>query len=559
MKFHKKVALLLSNLLISNYALIDQLDVGFDSGMTTITGETGAGKSILLGALSLVLGKRADLKVLKNTQHKCVIEATFQIGHLGLAPFFETEDLDYAPDTILRREINPNGKSRAFINDTPVNLQVLEKISGFLIDVHTQYETQNIIQESYVFGVIDALAGNESLLKNFRDTLASYTAAVREKDELLARQQQSAQDHEYKQFIYDELLAAQLTPGMQEPLEEKVSSLSQVDDIRELASDALQLLSIEEHGLVDQLLRLRSLMQQLTQKSILWQESSDQVQALSSELEDLYRTLEQLFENVESDPQALQEAEDRLQLLYQLQKKHQKNSVEDLIELQAQLEQELQLTANFDQHLTQLDQQIQELETLLRQQTELLHQARLKIIPDFEQQIHQLLTWMGMENARFNVSLENTNSFGTYGLDRADFLFSANAGSRFLPLKQVASGGERSRIMLAIKSILAKHQQLPTLIFDEIDTGVSGNISDRMGHIMSEMSTHMQLFAITHLPQVAAKGQQHFKVYKESYDGQTRTRIKELNSEQRIQEIAQMLSGKAITEAAIEQAKELLS
>ena len=549
----------LNNLRISNYALIDHLDLGFDSGLTTITGETGAGKSILLGALSLVLGKRADLKVLKNTAQKCIIEATFKIDQLHLTPFFEQHDLDYADETILRREINPNGKSRAFINDTPVTLQVLEQLSSSLIDVHTQYETQNIVQEAYIFQVLDALAQNTEIRQHYTAELASYKSITKERDQLLMQQQQSSQDHEYKTFIYEELVAAQLVAGMQEPLEQRVSSLSQVDAIREHISEALQLLSVEEHGISDQMHRLRSLLQQASQKSSQWEASAGQAQGLLTEMEDLYRSLEHLYETLEGDPEALQTAEEQLKTIYHLQQKHQKQTVEELLTYQSKLEQSLEYAADFEGHLTRLNQQLQSLEAQLKDLGLRLHQSREAIIPDFESQMQQLLTWMGMENAQFKVQLETVDSFGAFGMNTAEFMFAGNLGSRFQPLKEVASGGERSRIMLAIKSILAEHQHLPTLIFDEIDTGVSGNISDRMGHIMAAMGKHMQLFAITHLPQVAAKGVQHFKVYKEPYDGQTRTRVKELTTDQRVQEIAQMLSGHAITTAALDQAKELLS
>lgn len=527
--------------------------------MTTITGETGAGKSILLGALALVLGKRADLKSLKNSSQKCVVEATFQIDQLEIKSFFDENDLDYATETILRREINPNGKSRAFVNDTPVNLQLLEQLSSYLIDVHTQYETQNVVEESYIFQILDVLAKNESLLSSYQQDLQLFRSLQKDRDDLLQQQQQSSQDYEYKKFIYEELVAAQLQAGMQEPLEEKVSTLSQVDDIREHISEALQLIGAEELGITDQLYRLRMLLDQAQQKSSAWESSSLQAQALLTEIEDLHQSLDQKFDSLEGDPQALQVAEEQLQTLYQLQQKHQKNTVEELIELQSELEKGLEIADNFDGHLSKLSQQIDRLESSLKTQALSLRASRQEVIGDFQKSIHQLLAWMGMENAQFQVALEETSTLGHYGMDRADFLFAANLGSRFLPLKQVASGGERSRIMLAIKSILAQHQQLPTLIFDEIDTGVSGNISDRMGHIMARMGNHMQLFAITHLPQVAAKGEQQFKVFKEPYDDQTRTRVKELTQEQRIEEIAQMLSGHAITSAAIDQAKELLS
>ena len=555
----KKNKALLTALTIDNYALIEHLDVSFDAGMTSITGETGAGKSILLGALSLVLGKRADRSTLKHAEKKCVIEAHFDITGYALRSFFEESDLEYADTTIIRREIVPSGKSRAFVNDSPVNLDILEQLGSFLIDIHSQHQTLQLTKTDYQFQVLDALAGNDTILNQYQQLLVQYKANEKELVALRHQVSQAQKDRDYNQFLYDELVAAQLTPGMLSPLEEKVDELASVQDIQQSLLSGIQIIESEDIGLVHLISQLRLELKTATQKSKDFRELPQRLESLMTELTDIHTDLLDKQASLESDPQALMTAENQLQTIYQLFKKHQVDSVEALIEKREFLATQLNDTDQQQDRINYLIQAVETAKSELHSLAMKLRQARQQTIPDLIDKMEQIVRRMGMQNARFEIQLNPSDTFLSNGQDQMDFLFAANLGSPFGLLKNVASGGELSRIMLTIKSLLSKYKKLPSIIFDEIDTGVSGSVSDEIAQIMTQMATYMQVFTITHLPQVAAKGNQHFKVYKVIYNEGTQTQIKELNKDERVAEIAKMVSGKEMTPTAIEHAKELLN
>ena len=555
----KKNKALLTALTIDNYALIEHLDVSFDAGMTSITGETGAGKSILLGALSLVLGKRADRSTLKHAEKKCVIEAHFDITRYALRPFFEESDLEYADTTIIRREIVPSGKSRAFVNDSPVNLDILEQLGSFLIDIHSQHQTLRLTKTDYQFQVLDALAGNDTILTQYQQLLVQYKANEKELVALRDQVSQAQKDRDYNQFLYDELVAAQLSPGMLSPLEEKVDELASVQDIQQSLLSGIQIIEAEDIGLVHLISQLRLELKTATQKSKDFRELPQRLESLMTELTDIHTDLLDKQASLESDPQALMTAENQLQTIYQLFKKHQVDSVEALIEKREFLATQLNDTDQQQDRINYLIQAVEKAKSELHSLAMKLRQARQQTIPDLIDKMEQMVRRMGMQNARFEIQLNPSDTFLSNGQDQMDFLFAANLGSTFGLLKNVASGGELSRIMLTIKALLSKYKKLPSIIFDEIDTGVSGAVSDEIAQIMKQMATYMQVFTITHLPQVAAKGNQHFKVYKVIYNEGTQTQIKELNKDERVAEIAKMVSGKEMTPTAIEHAKELLN
>lgn len=550
---------LLVALTIKNYALIDHLEVGFSNGMTTITGETGAGKSILLGALALVLGKRADRSVLYQADQKCVVEAQFEITNYNLAAFFDSHALDYETLTILRREVIPNGKSRAFINDTPVTLEVMDALGQQLIDIHAQHQTLKLTQIDFQYSVVDARAGLLEDVRAYQDGLARYKNIEQQIASLQQQQQRAEQETDYNSFLLQELEAENLQADMLEPLEQQVAQWSNVEDLQQYFSTAIQCIENEQQGILEQLATTRSVLNQAASKAKKYQELSNRVTSLSIELQDILSELMQAQEQLEIHPQELEHAQQQLQRIYDLFKKHGVQEVTALIEKQQELNASLQGTTNREVQLTALAKEKETLKEHLEAQAKSLFEKRNAILPDLIQQLQRYLAQMGMAQARFQIQLVPTASFESFGKDQLELRFAANDGSPFQALKKVASGGELSRIMLAIKALLAQYQKLPTIIFDEIDTGVSGAISNEIALIMKAMAAHMQVFTITHLPQVAAKGQQHFKVYKTTYETQTRTQIRELNAAERVEEIAQMLSGNELTQTAREHALQLLN
>ena len=550
---------MLTNLSIQNYALINQLNIDFTKGLSIITGETGAGKSILLGALGLVLGNRADLSYLKETDKKCVIEALFSVESYNLQAFFENNDLDYEEKTILRREILPSGKSRAFINDTPVTLSVLNVLKTKLMDIHSQHQTMELSDTSFQFSVVDALAKNEKKIASYKRGVQKYNALQKELKKLLASQETANQQYEYNLHLFNELEEAKLKVEEQEALEEKLDKLNNVEDIKLNLSEALQTVINEEVGAQSLLNSLENNLQKISSFSKEYENVYQRASSIKIELDDIVSELENANENVDFNPNELDEINDRLQLIYNLQKKHQVSSVKELLVMHEELSIKVGQVENASEIINNKEVEIQNVAVKLDEVALMITKAREKAIPKLKKQLEFLLTELGMPNSRFSIQITPTEKYLSNGKDELDFLFSANKGGSFGELKKVASGGELSRIMLSIKKILSENKKLPTIIFDEIDTGVSGEVSNKIAKIMQEMSQYMQVITITHLPQIASKGSMHYKVFKSELKGVTNSNLKLLTEKERILEIAEMLSGKDVSESALTHAKELLN
>lgn len=549
---------MLTSLSIKNYALIDDLQIDFPEGFIIITGETGAGKSILLDALSLVLGKRADLSALRNTDEKCIIEAEFALEKYDFESVFTELDIDYAPDTFLRREILPSGKSRAFINDTPVTLDVLQQLGQLLVDIHSQHQTLALGSLEYQFQIIDAIANNQHLKSVYAQQLKALKQSEKKLSELIEFQKNANKEYDYNLHLLKELKSAPLQAGIQSELEEIYEQAANVEEIKERISEALQRLSDENIGVISQLRELKGIFGRLENYSQQYKQWFERTESVLIEMEDLQSEVFDVEENIETDPEVLAETSRKLQLIYDLQKKHQVSTVEELMLIQDKLEALVSQVENSADSITQQEQQVALQRTQTLATASQIHQLRQDVLPELDAHLTSFMSELGMSNARFSITLTPTESFYANGTDELSFLFSANKGGSFGQLKKVASGGELSRIMLAIKAILAAHTALPTIMFDEIDTGVSGEISQKMGAIMKQMSGNRQVFAITHLPQVAAKGSTHFKVFKEDIDGKTTTQLKRLTQEERIDEISQMLGGKDSANSARNHAIELI-
>lgn len=550
---------MITSLSIKNYALIEKLSIDFSKGFSIITGETGAGKSIILGALGLVLGKRADLTSLKNKEEKCIIEAQFEISKYNLKEFFEANDLDYEDDTIIRREILPSGKSRAFINDSPVNLQELQDLSLFLIDIHSQQQTQELSDEIVQFKIIDAVANNADIILEYQKLLKAYKSDKSKLNALLKKQSDSGKEQEYNTFLLNELIAAKLKSGEQEELEAEFEKLNNVEVIKEALDKSLVIANEEQFGVFHNLNEIKASLQKIAPFSAEYQSLFERITSVAIEFDDVSGELQNASEKLLNDPERLEFTNQKLQLIYNLQKKHQVVTVDELLQIQASLENAVIELGNIEEEITLLTNSIEEKGKELDAFSAAIHQNRATAIPVLSNKLISILETLGMPNVRFNIELLPSETYFQNGKDELQFLFSANKGTDFGLLKKVASGGEMSRIMLAVKAILAQYSKLPTLIFDEIDTGVSGEIAIRMGEIMKEMSQNMQIFAITHLPQIAAKGDSHFKVFKSTVDNDTHSELKLLLPNERIIEIAQMLSGANISDSALNHAKELLN
>ncbi|TXG39387.1 DNA repair protein RecN [Seonamhaeicola maritimus] len=544
---------------IKNYALIDHLQVDFNNGFSIITGETGAGKSILLGGLSLILGKRADLSSLKDTSQKCIIEAVFNVADYKLEVLFDAEDFDYEPHTIIRREILPSGKSRAFVNDSPVNLNSLQNLGERLIDIHSQHQTLQLTNDDFQFQVIDALAKNVIQLSNYQNELKVYKLLQKELNELLTFQAEAIKEHDYNSFLLKELVEANLVDGELETLEEEYETLNNIEGIQEKLSEAYQLLSDEQIGALSILASLKGVFQRLSAMSSKYENLFNRVNSSFIEMDDLFGEVNVLQENLDADPSRLETVDSKLKTLHDLMQKHVAGNISELIEVRDKLEDKVSVTESLDDTISAKQNVIKTQTKKLNTIAESIHKNRVEAIPNLKKQLESILVDLGMPNAQFNIKVLIGDNFLSNGKDELSFLFSANKGGNFNELKKAASGGELSRIMLAIKSILSKYIQLPTIMFDEIDTGVSGEISNKMGDIMLQMSKTMQVFSITHLPQIAAKGHSHFKVYKEDVNEVTQTNLVKLNYDERIVEIAQMLGGVEMSSSAIAHAKELLN
>lgn len=550
---------MLAQLYIKNYALIDELDVCFDDGLTIITGETGAGKSILLGGLSLVLGKRVDFSNIKDSTKKSIIEGTFNVENYSLQPFFEAHDLEYEKETIIRREVLPSGKSRAFVNDTPVTLHVLDALGQQLIDVHAQHETLSLTDNAFQFQIIDALAQTHTVLEDYKYTLEDYKKNQNVLKTFEAQQLQSKKDHDYHSFLLQELEEAQVLGLDLKALEAQYEQLNNVDFIQNELQFAQQVLSNDEIGVSTHLLELKQRFNKLKDVSEVYTPLFERIQAVHIELDDIYAEIEHHQNTLEANPQLLYDTEAQLNKVNDLCVKHNVQTIEELNTVYKDLEQKVA-------QLTNLDAQIEAIHVLLNKNLKKLNNLsstltdkRKAVLTNLENELHVLLSALGMPNAVLNIELQQASTFLANGKDELLFLLKANKGGDFLPLDKGASGGELSRIMLAVKYILSKHQKLPTIMFDEIDTGVSGEISNKMASIMQDMSQYMQVFTITHLPQIAAKGAHHFKVFKEDRGATTVTQLKKLDTDERLLEIAQMLGGKEITETAKQHAQQLLN
>lgn len=545
---------MLRTLRVENYALINRLELELDAHLNIITGETGAGKSILLGALGLLLGAKNDGAALKDNQRNCLVEGTFEIGKLGLEPFFEENDLDYSPETTLTRQITPSGKSRSFINDTPVPLTLLRDLGSRLIDIHSQHQNLILGSESFRTRALDTLAENADLLATYTAQYERMGALRRELARLREEAEAGRRDEEWLRYQTEELAAARLKAGEQAELEAELSVLSNADRISEALTALRNALDDDLTGILVQLKTNETSLLHLSESYPFAAETATRLRSVIEELKDISATAAAESERIDADPERLQKISDRIGTIYTLCQKHKAADLEELLSIQAQYEARLQAITHGDEQIAALEAELSKAEQEAWKSAREIHARRESAAPAFSRQIEETLTKLGMPDARFCVTLEAAEALTATGCDRIDFLFTANRSFSPQKIERIASGGETSRVMLALKALLARRMELPTIIFDEIDTGVSGQIADAMGEIIHSLSDSMQVVDITHLPQVASKGSTHFFVYKD----QEGTHIRRLNDEERIAEIAKMLSGSQITEAALAQARILL-
>ena len=550
---------MLSKLSIKNFALIDDVCVEFTSGLTSITGETGAGKSIILGALSLVLGKRADLNSIRNNTLKCIIEAEFILDKSQFLILFNEFELDFDVHTIIRRELLPSGKSRAFVNDTPVTLSQLQLLSNYLLDIHSQHETLSLFSETYQLEILDILAGNLVLLKSYSEKLLDYKEVSETILALVYKKESASKELDYNTFLYDELVEANLKNVQQNELEETFSKLNNTETIQETLTAVNSLLNEEQYGALNTLKETRSLLVKLNAVSLDFQNLYERLNSIIIEMDDISEEMINLSSSIEADPSLLNEINEKLQTIYKLQQKHNVATVSELVEIQKILEEKIEITNNLDGEIDKLEIYKGKLKNKVKDLANKIHKKRLIVIPTLKNKLTSILNELGMPNAAFKFELTSTTIFKKNGTDSLLLLFTANKGHNFGPLNKVASGGELSRIMLSIKAVIAQYKKLPTAIFDEIDSGISGEIAYKMAEILKEMSLTMQMFAITHLPQLAAVGNQHIKIFKEDVNQITETKLKTLTKEERVSEIAEMIGGKNKSISAINQAKELLN
>jgi DNA repair protein RecN (Recombination protein N) len=550
---------MLLSLSIKNYALIESLETDFSNQFSVITGETGAGKSILLGALGLVLGNRADLTSLKDKEQKCIIEAQFAISNYNLQSFFSENDMDYEDKTIIRREILPSGKSRAFVNDSPVNLQELQELGALLLDIHSQHQTRELTEENYQIDILDAVANNSDLVVAYKQALTSYKSIQKEVKQLTSEKEALVKEYEYNSYLLNELLVANLVDGEQEDLEQELEQLSNVEFIKEIFERILAIANEEQVGA---LINLKEIKISLQKIAVFSNSNAQLLERLTSsllEIEDIISECEQNNEKILADPERLELVNTKLQFIYNLQKKHQVQTIAELLVIQNELDAKVIRVDDLDGAMNKLQAELNSKQVKVDEIAKSIFENRKKTAPILIEKIKAILSQLGMVEANFQIEINHADSYYPKGKDEVILLFSANKGTSFGLLKKVASGGEMSRIMLAIKAILANYSKLPTIIFDEIDTGVSGEIAIKMGEIMKEMSATMQVFAITHLPQIAAKGNSHYKVSKRNQGETTISELNLLTQEERIQQIAEMLSGKDITDSALQHAKALLN
>jgi DNA repair protein RecN (Recombination protein N) len=550
---------MIKSLHIRNYAIIEALEIGFSKGLTIITGETGAGKSILLGALGLVMGKRADIKSLYNLEEKCVIEGCFDIALYNLQAFFEEYDLDYDDQLVIRREITPAGKSRAFVNDTPVTLDVLQSLSSTLIDLHQQFDNLDIHQVSFQLRLLDALAENKKLLAHYQAGYTQYQAARRRLAELTRRNDSAAREVDFLSFQLEEFTAASLRPGEQEELEEELNRLTNAEDIKRSLASAFQQLSENELSVMVQIGQVNQSLGQVRRYDARIEQLYERLGSIMEEFKDLAQSCERIAETTEYEPERIVEAQQRLDLIYRLQKKHQVSTVAELLEIQANCQRQLDAVSDLSTEIAALEKEVQQQEKELYAQAEELSNRRHAVVGGFENKVETMLAQISMEHARMKAEFKRLDGLGPNGIDEVNFLFAANKGSRMQLIKDVASGGELSRLTLVVKSLVASAIPLPTLIFDEIDAGISGDVALKMGNILHHLSSQHQVVTITHSPQVASKGDVHYFVYKRVQEERTYAEVRKLAGEERIAAIATMLSQSPPSLAAIENAKQLLN
>lgn len=548
---------MLSRIYIQNFALIDQLEINFKKGLQVITGETGAGKSIILGALRLILGERADSKSISDFSTKSVVEAEFKISE-SLKIFFEENDLDFEEDTIIRREILPSGKSRAFVNDVPVTLDVLKELSERLIDIHSQFETSQLFSEEYQFKIIDGLSENKNLIESYQSDYFEFQRKQRELEKLKNTLSEGNKESDYKLFLLEELEAAQLETVNYELLQSQISLAENKGAISELLAQIFARTDQEEVGLFDGFYDVKNKLSRVADLSLQFSELNARLEENYVEFKDILFQLQNEAEKLDANPEdllVLQEQNDKINALFL---KHKVSEIEDLLKIKEELSLEKNSFEDIENKIAQLEKEIAEASQSLLKKADILSKNRKQTAPVFVKKVESLLHQLGLEKAKVEVELSSTKEFGKFGTEKIQLLFQANAGFALKPIQNAISGGERSRVMLSIKKLMAENAELPTLILDEIDTGVSGRIADEIGNVMQEMAENMQLIVITHLAQVAAKGNNNYKVLKSDIAGKTQTQIVSLNQEEKLTEIAQLLSGSKITDAAILQAKELM-
>lgn len=550
---------MLTKIFIKNFTLIDKVELDLLSGFTTVTGDTGSGKSILLNALSLVIGKRGSQSLLKNPDIKCVIEAEFNLSNFNIKKFFDDNNLDYFNQTIIRREILPNGKSRSFVNDTPVNLDVLKKIGESLIDIHTQHQSLFNSNNSFFFNLIDSLAEQQKIVINFNYELNKYKELQIQLEKLKRLNTSLNNDSDYFSFLFNELEDANLVPGEQDDLESKLKLYKNSEQIKSYNSQIEHILYSSDGSLEEKVFSLNSILNDLSKITNQYDPLKNRLNSILIELNDIQSDLNNSNFDFSDNSFEIKNIEDRINLIYSLQKKHNLSSVEDLIEKKKKLKNKLDDSSNLEADIKDFELQIETKKSFLEELSKKISISRKKILPLLKSDLESLLGNLGMKNSSFNFILSKSKEFNRFGFDDIEVLFSANKGITHSPLFKIASGGELSRILLSIKYIMSKNLSLPTMIFDEIDTGVSGEMSNAMANMMLKMSDKMQIVAITHLPQVAAKGTQQLKVYKTNYLNTTNTDVKLLSSGERVDEIAKMLSGDEISDSALNHAKELLN
>ena len=550
---------MLYKLSIKNFALIDSLEIDFSNGFSIITGDTGSGKSILLNALSLIVGKRADHTSLKNDKFKCIVEGEFDLKSYELKKIFLDNDLDYFEYSILRREILPSGKSRSFVNDSPVKLDIMKSIGEKLVDIHTQSQSLVSSKDDFFFSLIDSLSEQQNIVTNFSQNLSIYKEMNLELEKLNRLNASLQNDYDYNQFLFNELNNAKLRDGEQEELEESLKVLKNSEEIILSLNEIDNLFQNDPNCIENQIRNLNSILNNLSNYSDKFLEYKNRIESVLIELDDVKLELRNSSMNFNHNSTDLEGFESRLNLIYSLQKKHSVNSIIQLIELKDNLKKKLDDNQVVGIDIDNLKNDILTKESLLKEQSKKISASREKVLPNLKIEIESILSSLGMENASFVFDLSKSKKYNKFGIDVIDVLFSANKGIDFAPLFKVVSGGELSRILLTIKSILSHHLNLPTMIFDEIDSGVSGEMSNAMANLMLKMSKKMQIISITHLPQVAAKGNHHYNIYKYESLGATNTEIKKLNNKERVEEIAKMLSGDKISSSALNHAKQLLN